>query len=937
MDGREETKGPGERGLVLLLFSSGAAALAHEVAWVRLLEGVFGTTAGAAAVVLACFMAGMGLGGLYFGRLADGSRNGLRLYALLELAAGGLALLVPLLVWLSGFVYGWVFRAVGPEAAWALTPVRIVLSSAALLPPAFCLGGTLPPLVRFASRRSGGRGLVASEMGRLYAANTAGAVAGCFVTGFVLLGGIGLLGTVLLAAAACLAVGGAALGLSRGVPEFEVEEEPAVQHHAARPAPGAGGAQGDAADLHGADTEIRVPRWRRLIVPCLYAASGLAALACEILWTRALAFVLRSTVYAFTSMLTVFLAGLAAGGAVGSKVARGTRRPAAVFCLLELAVAASVVASLAVVGLFATGWTAVELALLSGWTVSVLLHLLISAAVMLLPTFLMGMLFPVAGRLHSEVARAGSATGELLFANTLGGVAGSLAAGFVLVPLVGTAYATIAAASVFLMVAGTATAVFARMRFGLRARVVFGAALLSVSVFVLAPRTGLSTSLLRLFEAANPRAELVYADEGPDTVVTVHSYPEEGYLVLSTGGVPVAGTAPYLRTTQVLQALIPTLLHPSPERILQVGLGTGETARVALDRGARDYTGVEISPGVVRAARLFFGEVNEDARGASVLDEERFRLVLADGTAYVRHTREEFDLVLSESTYPFLSGSSGLYTLDYLLDCRARLGPGGMVSVWLPLDVPAQGVGTILRTFAEAFPHATFWSTNLYGYKHALLLGSERPIRTPFAELGRRLEEDEGLAHLLAAVGVGSAVDLASCLMLDRDGMLACAGDAPLHTVNRPVLEYATSRRSGEVWQARLAANMEELGRRRASLLDHVSLDGLPEAERAEAERALEAAERESADRALALVRRLRREAAAFPFLSEARAAARRGHLERAALLYEKALDRDPEAVEAMKELWFVYVELGRRDEARELERAIERRAVQHNAARRAR
>jgi spermidine synthase len=876
------------------LFLSGAAALACEVVWVRMLADVFGTTAGATAVVLACFMGGMGAGALVLGRIADRTSNGVRLYAFLEIAAGALACLVPLLVWLSGFVYGWVFRAVGAGDPGWFTLTRALLSALALGPPAFMLGGTLPALVRSIARR---RDELGASIGRLYAANTAGAVVGCFVTGYVLVPVLGVLGTVFLAAGVSIAVGGAAFALSRAT-------KSPVTLDSATPVTGAG------------DDALAVPPLRRWAMPALYGASGLAAMGCEVLWTRALVFLLRSTVYAFTSMLTVFLVGLAAGGAIGARVARSAKRPALWFACVEVGVAVSVTLSLVTLRAFAADWVSVDLALGSGWTLSTLLHLLIAAAVMLVPTVLLGMAFPLAGRLHAPVAPPGRATGELLLGNTLGGVVGSLAAGFVLAPLAGTAYSILGLAGVGLFVAAGTVALLAKAPYGIKLRAVVGAGLVTIAALVMAPPEALGG----LFAAPNPKAELIYVREDASGTVTVHRYEETGHLALSAGGVPVAGTAPPLRSTQVLQALIPTLLHPAPERILQVGLGSGETARIALDRaGSSDrasYTAVEISPAVVRAARKFFEPVNQ-----GVLDDPRFSLTIADGANFARHARARFDIVLTESTYPFLSGSSGLYTLDYFRDVRRLLAQDGTVSCWLPLDVPERGLKSLLRTFAEAFPHATLWTTSGYAYKHALLLGSDSPsaLKIEYSRLKKRFAEPE-VARLLIAAGVDSPEEFVAGLMLNRDGMLAYAGDAPLHTRNRPVLEYQTALRSAQNWRQRLAANFEELDGHRVDPVKYVVLSDLALPEQVMARTSeLDPAVCSASAATKLLVERLKREGDAFPFLARARAARKEGDTPRAIELYRRALDTAPDWREVSEELGLLYLEMGMTEEARKL------------------
>jgi spermidine synthase len=398
---------------------------------------------------------------------------------------------------------------------------------------------------------------------------------------------------------------------------------------------------------------------------------------------------------------------------------------------------------------------------------------------------------------------------------------------------------------------------------------------------------------------------------------------------MSVNGVSIAGTSPPVRSTQLLQGLIPTLVHGAPRRVLQIGIGTGETSRVVLEAGAERVTCVEISPEVVRATLEYFGPLS---RG--VFEDPRYSLVYADAKNYLRHTRERFDLVLSDSTYPFLSGSSGLYTLDYFRDCRARLAPGGIASAWLPLDLPRSGLRSLLGTFAEAFPHATLWTTSGYAYKHALLLGSAEPIRVRYGHVAKVVKQGGPGRHdpripraalwapLLGCMGVSSVEEFAARLLLDRDGMLRCAGGAPLHTDDRPVLEYETALRAANLWRERLAENMAELNGARASVTEHVDLSGMTEARRAEITRALVAAGRRASETTDALVRRLRLEARAFPYISGARRALRRGRREEAVGLYRRGLELHPGDERARVELRNLLLEMGRRREALELERA---------------
>ena len=179
---------------VLFLFS-GASALIYQVAWTRDLSLVFGASFEAISIVLSAFMAGLALGGVFFGRHAEGLRRPLRVYGLLEFGVAATALVLPLLLAVVDRIYvGAAVRADG--VTWWLNLMRAVLAFGVLVIPTFFMGGTLPVLTRFVVRRFGDFG---PRVAWLYGINTAGAVLGATLAGFVLLRSLGVHGTQLVA------------------------------------------------------------------------------------------------------------------------------------------------------------------------------------------------------------------------------------------------------------------------------------------------------------------------------------------------------------------------------------------------------------------------------------------------------------------------------------------------------------------------------------------------------------------------------------------------------------------------------------------------------------------------------------------------------------------------------------------------------------------
>ena len=192
------------RALALGCFlTSGATGLLYEVVWSRYLGLLLGSTTYAHTIVLATFMAGLGLGNHLFGRVADRTASPLAAYGWMELGIGAYALLFPLIYPALTRLYLVVGGALGPDSAWVL-PLKVVLGACSLLLPTTLMGGTLPMLSRALIREDA---QIGQRVGLLYFINTAGAVLGCFLGGFWAVEALGLDTSMLAAAVANIVVG----------------------------------------------------------------------------------------------------------------------------------------------------------------------------------------------------------------------------------------------------------------------------------------------------------------------------------------------------------------------------------------------------------------------------------------------------------------------------------------------------------------------------------------------------------------------------------------------------------------------------------------------------------------------------------------------------------------------------------------------------------
>jgi len=762
---------------VLVLFVlSGAAGLVYEIVWARMLTLVFGNTVHAASTVIAAFMGGLALGSFLFGRLADRRRDTLRLYGLLEAGVAVYALFMPLILRGLNVVYGGLFRSFGEDPA-PFFVARFLLSFVLLLPPTILMGGTLPVLTRFfVSRRESLGGRVAA----LYALNTLGATAGCFAAGFFLIERFGVRASNNVAAAVSLTVAVLIILLARRVSPARSAVEAPVEMGPRRP-------PARVSERESA-TGGYSPKLRRLILVSVGLA-GFASLAYEVIWTRVIIHVVTASIEAFAVVLTTFLAGIALGSLLVARWVDRRRRLLSLFGAIEIAIGLAAVASIPLLADLYKLYAYVAHFAPPGFWGLTTVRFAAAAAVMAVPALLMGAAFPVAvAGFVRTVGGAGRGVGALYAVNTVGAVAGSLTAGFLLLPALGAQHGLMAVA-LFNLTVGV---VLWSAEPGRRARGIACAAAVAAAGFLLGAFLIPPRAFHRLFAQSHPGTELIYCSEDVTATITVHQYPpgynfQDDMRVICTTGVDVAGTDSMLRTTQLLQGHLPLLFHPnSGPRALQIGFGSGETTRVVLLEGASKLDAVEICAGLVQAAP-FFADIN----GLAYKDP-RVRIIIMDAKNYALLTGETYDIIMNDSIHPRVSGNASLYTVDYFADCRRRIAPGGFMSSWFPVyGLRPEELRMIVRSFRTVFPHATMWMAYNMVNRHALLLApvDDVPLRIDCREYLRRITRPEIQADL-SVVGLNDATFFLSSLVMDEDALREYSEGARLNTDDHPLLEY---------------------------------------------------------------------------------------------------------------------------------------------------
>ncbi len=782
---------------LVLLFCSGFVSLVYEVVWTRVLLSVFGATVYASGTVLTAFMLGLALGSWLASRWTDrAGLTPLRQYAVLELCIGLYALVFPLVLAGVNGAFLPAFSRWG-SSFFTLSVVRFALALVALVLPATLMGATLPVITR---RGVTALGSLGSDLGRLYGVNTVGAALGTFITGFFLLELLGIRLTTLLAAGLNILIFLGAWWL--GGPRDRVEGAAVIRPE--RTAKKAGPAGDPGAGPRGA------------LIAVLFL-SGACALGYEVLWSRILVYVIGNFVHSFALMLTTVLVGISLGGWVVGRLTDRLRRPELWLAACQLVIGVSALLMLPAFGKV-LAWRDAFLDSLANvgsmadyrdpWWQFTAWKIGVGMLLMIVPTFCMGASFPLAARLFVvRFERVARGVGVLYAGNTVGGILGSFAAGFLLIPAIGIRNAVLALAA--LNCAAAAVAVLGRAdgRRIRRAAPWLAAGAIAVALAVAAVP---ATVFHPIYASAEKGKALIHVDESAAGTITIHETPG-GFRVISVNGLNVAGNKFGFQCTQKLQAHFPLLMHPQPRAVMQIGFGTGGTCWSVTQHDAVERVDcVEINSGVIRAAP-FFETINHGIYRPGT--DPRVHISIEDARNFVATTARRYDVILSDSIHPRFTGNGLLYTKDYYELCARVLNEDGIVSTWLPTS--ALGVGefkAIVRSMRASFPHLLLWYMNNTVEGYTILMGRRIPFAVDFDALERRVAETK-LSAELAFVHLENVYDLLDCVAISGPDMERYLGSGEMNTEDKPIIEFRAPRNMNRIVTE--YRNLEEIIRHR--------------------------------------------------------------------------------------------------------------------------
>jgi len=722
--------------VLTLFFASGFAALLYQTIWQRMLGFFSGVDVYSVTITVAAFMAGLGCGSLAGGHLGD------RLSPKARLLVFGLAEAI-----IASFALGskWLYYDLlyVRWGALAHSPVLLpVILFCSLLIPTFCMGVTLPVLVKAFTVRIE---TASSVIGFLYGLNTLGAACGALITPWILLRHFAFYDVLQVGAAlnAICAIG-AVLVWWRSTPEGASELRRALP----------------------AKTEPSwTDRYSTRVWILIYAVSGFIALSLEIVWFRLLGVIQKSTAFTFPTLLAVYLGGLAVGIMIGVPVARRVRRPATTFLALQSGITLYAAAALTLflghvdhkaflqplwghlgghkpvpavdlLSAISVWFSGAHVApVLSQSAHMVLVLYFVLPIVLIAPsTFLMGVSFPVLQRIVQDNAvLLGRRVGWLQTLNIAGSMLGALLVGWCLLGWLGTS----GTLKLLVLLGGSFLCLFA-WSVGRRQWMRLVSIAVSI-IFVSWIATAIPTSqkLWAKLHGTKPRG--IIAREDASGLAVLKGNPdhfEKDTVWVFCNGLGQSWL-PYGSVHTQLGAL-GIALHPKPEEAAVIGLGSGDTVyALGGSPHTRRVTCIEIVEPAYQALKVLDPRLRYPGLTA-LLGDSRLHWVFTDGRAYISGSDKQFDLIEADALRPNSAYSGNLYSWQYFRMLKAHLKPGGLAITWIPTK-------RVLSSFLIAFPYVIVVGE--------VAIGSAQPIRVDAEAISRRLS-DPFTANYYQRIGV---------------------------------------------------------------------------------------------------------------------------------------------------------------------------------------
>lgn len=758
--------GQAQSGLaILLMFASGAGGLVWQMVWTAQFGLALGHEIVAVLSIVAAFFGGISAGSLLLAHRVERSLYPGRWYAILEALIACWALLV---AFASPIVLPHLSQWIGAEPSavwhWALA---FFIPLIALLPATVAMGATLPAMERLLRRGQ------TQALGSLYAANTAGAMAGLLLAVFFFVPQMGLLGTSLVFAAVNATCAILAWQIWGG--QFNHDSSlPVAEPH----------------QVQTVESSLQLPSQQSVALRLFL--TGLLGIGYEVLAVRVISQVTENTVYTYAMLLAVFLMGTALGAVIIKRMGVTLEVTAE---RIDQAIGALIVSI--ILGGISLWWADHSYALPARWfgsgaATALAGEWIAGMAAMLLPSMAMGALFTLLCR---QAQQMGMPLGIAFGINNLGSALAPVFVGLLLLPYAG------ARSVLFILIAGYLALRSTKSWHQPPGWVAFGS--LMVLVIFAGP--------LRFVDLPAGGRLLSYR-EGVMAAVSVVSDADGVARLHINNRVQEGSSASGQVETRLAQ--MPLIMHPSPQTALFLGYGTGYTANAAALDPKVKVKAVELLPEVIEAAGIFALKTGAPASASPVAT------VAADARRYVQSTSDRYDVIVADLFHPARNGAGSLYTLEHFSAVRSRLEPGGLFCQWLALhQMDIETLRSIVASFVHVYPNAVavLASNSLDTPVVGLISRPDQPAWQIETVHSRMSAMTPRMTNALKRVKLDDEFAVLGSIIAGPLALQEFVRDATLNTDDRPVVTHRApwvSYSPQETPRNRLATLMQRLAPR---------------------------------------------------------------------------------------------------------------------------
>ena len=761
------------------IFISGAASLVYELIWIRQLALIFGGSLYAISAVLCAFMTGLAIGawgiGLFISYRNKQKKNVnlVFLYGLIEGLIGLYGLFFPYGLELISSLYAPLANRT-IEISFLLHWVEFFLSTALMLPATICMGATLPLIGSWSIGKSSER--IIPDVSILYSLNTFGAVAGCLYTQTIALKYFGISVTNFTAVGANFLVFILCTTLHSSFIKNPSPKTQVIQTKT------------------NCESSLSTDRKLSLLLIFIFAYSGMASLASEILWTRVLVFPMGTTLNSFTIILATFLFGIALGSIISNKIF-GNSNHVIKFLLIQLSIA---ILCITILPLFERlhEWTLkadqmfYDLDNVALKTLGI--RSLFAFGLMFLPSLGFGLIFPLANRINLHLFKTNSKTlGNSYALNTIGATLGTIFTPFIFIPFMGIRMSLFVIYSILIILCFVAISIQLKwndknfIKSGFISIIIIFIGYIWSNPKISTEQPG-SQNLARV-EMNTPRSHLNLLDyiEGDFSTLSVIENKKSKARTLYSNGFSTATVSNSIGGSAYMQAMgfIPMALHPNPKKAMVICFGTGNTTgTVSLFPGVQ-VDSVEIDKNIISLAH-HFSKWNHNAQR-----KKNVQMHIQDGRTFTRWSKNNYDVITLEPMSPIQAGTVNLYSREFYQLAANRLNENGIMMQWLPLHlVGKDDAKSILKTFQKVFPHTSIWNSFLT--RIVLLVGSKEKIaldKIRFEELMRL----PNIKITAQQIGINSFLDFTDFFLTNTNNVDSFIQNADLITDDRPLLEFS--------------------------------------------------------------------------------------------------------------------------------------------------